>query len=266
MKHGGNSRFHDCLGKVGGGDASQSDLYLSPAAETFRRCLKEIVTTSILNRTNKTTVPGSASEGGGLVSSPSIHRDVTFTDGPMGMSISRDHSGRAVVSRLVTHGPAEMKGVQVGDVVEGVGGKSMENYDQIMHVIPRIPRPLQITFGRQLSSSNSTTAARASVSDLLPISTPRILGPEGGSVAESPPVHSPTTATTDSTMPLPPAARPTDGQISQSSTSTYTSSDRDDAVSSSSSGDDAVSECAYVCVGMQSGLESTLYIAHTPLS
>eukprot|EP00598_Pedospumella_elongata_P003571 CAMPEP_0184983596 /NCGR_PEP_ID=MMETSP1098-20130426/12731_1 /TAXON_ID=89044 /ORGANISM="Spumella elongata, Strain CCAP 955/1" /LENGTH=908 /DNA_ID=CAMNT_0027507431 /DNA_START=215 /DNA_END=2941 /DNA_ORIENTATION=- len=75
---------------------------------------------------------------------------VSFGDGPMGMTISKDFGGRALVSRLVSGGPAEKNGVTVGDHITGVAKKRLDDYDEIMHMIPCLTRPIDIQFTRRI--------------------------------------------------------------------------------------------------------------------
>lgn len=183
MKLGGNSRFHEQLGKSGiGGDISIAALYLSVEAESYRSRLKNAVANSTIEIIEDLL--------GGTSLSPyrynskhyGTHLDVTFMEGPMGMSISKDHNGRACVSRLVSNGGAETKGVRVGDVVEMVGGKRMGGYDQIMRMIPMLPRPLSIVFfrGTDISEQDLTKEERDQVADDC--------GQEGSGVSEQFPV------------------------------------------------------------------------------
>jgi len=75
---------------------------------------------------------------------------VSFGEGPMGMTISKDFGGRALVSRLVSGGPAEKNGVSVGDHITGVAKKRLDDYDEIMHMIPCLTRPIDIQFTRRI--------------------------------------------------------------------------------------------------------------------
>jgi hypothetical protein len=168
MKHGGNSRFHEQLGKAGfGGNTAISALYLSTEAEAYRSHLKDIVANSTLANIEDTLNMTSLSSYSVSSKRHGTHLDVTFIDGPMGMSISKDHNGRAFVSRLVSNGAAETKGVQVGDVIEVVAGKRMGGYDQIMHMIPMMPRPLILMFfrGRAMSDKDLLKEAAESTGE-----------------------------------------------------------------------------------------------------
>eukprot|EP01034_Spumella_vulgaris_P038904 gene38904-48039_t len=67
----------------------------------------------------------------------------------MGMTLTKDYRDMAVVSKLMPGGPAQCSGVRVGDYIAGVSGKAMVNYDEIMHMIPCMNRPLTIRFNRR---------------------------------------------------------------------------------------------------------------------
>lgn len=83
---------------------------------------------------------------------------VSFGEGPMGMTISKDFGGRALVSKLVTGGPAERSGVSIGDHISGVAKKRLDDYDEIMHMIPCLTRPIAIQFTRRVESHHHVVA------------------------------------------------------------------------------------------------------------
>lgn len=82
--------------------------------------------------------------------SPMDHTSLEFTfwEGPIGMTLVKDESCRAVVARLVSNGPAEKKGVCVGDIIDSIGGQSFLSYEELMDLILLLPRPVQIQFLR----------------------------------------------------------------------------------------------------------------------
>ena len=163
MKCGGNSRFHELIGKSSFGGSSQgeiSTLYQSTEAESYRLNLKEKVSCALVEieegfqeSPSKDLLILDVADNSEESNQTDTNWEVTFLDGPMGMSISKDHSGRAYISRLVPNGPAESKGLCIGDIIEVVAGKPMTDYDQIMHMIQLMPRPLQLTFVRHVKNS-----------------------------------------------------------------------------------------------------------------
>jgi hypothetical protein len=76
--------------------------------------------------------------------------EVTFGPGTMGMTLSKDFSGRGLVSKLVPGGPAAENGVGIGDHITGIARKRVDDYEEIMHMIPCMHRPLVIQFSRQV--------------------------------------------------------------------------------------------------------------------
>ena len=94
---------------------------------------------------------------------PSIEiYSVSFQDGPMGMTISKDFNSRALVSKLVPNGPAELSGVSVGDHITGIAKKRIEIYDEIMHMIPCMNRPILVQFTRQIHNHHSSSSSGSS--------------------------------------------------------------------------------------------------------
>lgn len=91
-----------------------------------------------------------------------VQREVIFGHGAMGMTLTKNYKQGAFVSRLVSGGEAEKRGVCVGDVVVGVAGKRMVLYEEIMHMIPFMSRPLPILFERVASTKVSEEAANVS--------------------------------------------------------------------------------------------------------
>lgn len=79
---------------------------------------------------------------------------VLFPEGQMGMTVTKDPAdNRAYVSRIVEGGAADRGGVQVGDYVDGVAGKYISDFDIVMHMIPLMPRPVQLIISRVMKPS-----------------------------------------------------------------------------------------------------------------
>lgn len=74
--------------------------------------------------------------------------DVRFGDGPMGLTLTKDRNDYALISRIIPAGAAANVGVHVGDIVVGVAGKAVRDYDEIMHMIPCMARPLTLRIER----------------------------------------------------------------------------------------------------------------------
>mmetsp|Transcript_3971 Transcript_3971/g.10202 ORF Transcript_3971/g.10202 Transcript_3971/m.10202 type:complete len:461 (+) Transcript_3971:25-1407(+) len=73
--------------------------------------------------------------------------DAVFEDGPMGFSIERDDTV-ARVSKVAPGGKAAARGVRVSDVVFKINGRDAPAYDDVVALLPRLPRPLTLTFKR----------------------------------------------------------------------------------------------------------------------
>ena len=73
----------------------------------------------------------------------------TFLDGPMGLTITKEVNGSAVVTKIIPNGQAEKANIKVSDIIVGVGSNTSTEYDEIMKLIPDQPRPLMILFSRK---------------------------------------------------------------------------------------------------------------------
>jgi S1-C subfamily serine protease len=76
----------------------------------------------------------------------------TFGDGPMGMTITKNNLELAVVSRLLPSTPAQLSGIEVGDIIVGISKRKVDNYDEIMNLIMKLQRPLLLTFKRVIEA------------------------------------------------------------------------------------------------------------------
>ncbi|CAM9509281.1 unnamed protein product [Pylaiella littoralis] len=79
--------------------------------------------------------------------------DVTFGEGRLGFTLCREaagpRKGKGVVCKVHTGSTAHTLGVAVGDVAVGVNKHRYDTYDEIMEVLPKLPRPALITFARR---------------------------------------------------------------------------------------------------------------------
>jgi hypothetical protein len=78
--------------------------------------------------------------------------NVSFPVGQMGMTLTKHSSGFAYVTRVVDGGIASIRGVCVDDLVIGLAGKKVNSYEEVMELIPFLPRPLKISFSRNSTS------------------------------------------------------------------------------------------------------------------
>jgi hypothetical protein len=174
VRQGGNEQIKKFFRKLEIENSPIQTLYCSKGANHYRERLKERVNqimageikseprhTGSHNRHRNAKSQSALGEligkdgnsTNGARRKPSIELyHVSFGEGPMGMTISKDFNARALVSKLVPGGAAEQSGVGVGDHIAGIAKKRMENYDEIMHMIPCMKRPIMIHFARQTGS------------------------------------------------------------------------------------------------------------------
>ena len=104
--------------------------------------------TGSINRSSSASLRGQQGAVGGSIV------EVVFGSGAMGLTLTKDPHLGALVSRLVPGGAAETGGVLVGDIVAGLSSAGMpgtyvRDYDEIMHMIPCLGRPINIQFLRR---------------------------------------------------------------------------------------------------------------------
>jgi ADP-ribosylation factor GTPase-activating protein 1 len=169
MRQGGNGQVRRFFKKLEIDNSPIHILYCTKGAEHYREKLKERVE-KIMNgeiKSEKRLVKKkSFTEEKSIATSSSAETptfDVSFGEGPLGLTLTKDYKERASVSRLVPAGAAQLAGVLVGDFIVGVAGKKLSNYDEIMHMIPCMGRPLTLKFGRiptpkSSKASHSTSA------------------------------------------------------------------------------------------------------------
>lgn len=182
MRQGGNGQIRRFFKKLEIEHAIIQTLYHTKAAEHYREKLKERVESimsgeikserRILKKKSSTTLSGFLLEDrerrslGGSASGASSSGNyavdkvyqVSFCDGPMGMTLTKNHREHASVSRLVSEGQAQTAGVGIGDVVVGVGGMALQHYDDIMERVSLLPRPLVLDFAHLLKKSSPKKA------------------------------------------------------------------------------------------------------------
>ncbi|CAB1112131.1 unnamed protein product [Ectocarpus sp. CCAP 1310/34] len=96
--------------------------------------------------------------------------EVTFGEGRFGFTLFREdvgsRRGQGVVCKVHTGSTAHSLGVSEGDAVTGVNKQRYETYDDVMAVLPKLPRPVLITFSRggtkHSAEGRSVAARRAS--------------------------------------------------------------------------------------------------------
>ena len=181
MKQGGNKPIRDFFSKMQIENSPIVLLYRSKAATHYREHLKEHAEKVIAGivppdhkpmKITKTKI--NSTENNYNEKSKKALRDihetfeVTFSDGPMGMTLQKDFEGEALVSRVISAGAAANVGIQVGDKVIGVAGKLLRDYEEIMHMIPYMSRPLKLKIERfkaspRLDSATETSPVSSSV-------------------------------------------------------------------------------------------------------
>lgn len=173
LKQGGNGQIRRYFERTELKDKSISELYCSDAAETYRQILSEKVDNIMKGSGGSRKFSQSKGPSSMItrsVSSSSGAYSVTFGEGTMGMTLTKDRKDVAIVSRLVADGVAETSGVIIGDIVIGVNDKIIQHYDLIMHEISSSPRPVCIRFNRcnQIINTTTTTSIAASAPTKVP--------------------------------------------------------------------------------------------------
>ncbi|CAM9112784.1 unnamed protein product [Scytosiphon promiscuus] len=94
---------------------------------------------------------------------------VTFGEGRLGFTLFREDAGpgkgKGVVCKVHPGSTAHSLGVREGDTVSGVNKHRYNTYDQVMEALPKLPRPVLITFtrgGPEQSIERIAAAKRAS--------------------------------------------------------------------------------------------------------
>ena len=80
----------------------------------------------------------------------------------IGVSIQKHaRTGRARVYRVATSGPAHRAGVQAGDELVGLDGRVLDDYDDIMALLPNVARPFRLVFRRLGASAHRPSSVHA---------------------------------------------------------------------------------------------------------
>eukprot|EP00752_Nemacystus_decipiens_P006836 g6138.t1 len=109
--------------------------------------------------------------------------EVVFGPGGMGFTLMKDAVSRALVTRLAPGGMAFRLGVRTGDYLVGVDGARLYDYDQLMLLLPRAPRPLRLLFegaGAALAASPSSLSSSKPPAGRVSVSVSRKPGENRG--------------------------------------------------------------------------------------
>ena len=220
MRQGGNAQIRRFFKKLEIDQSPIQLLYCTKAADHYREKLKERVDAimsgqmksekRVVKKKFFATSSGSFDGHDGGSPNQGLKPDqvyqVAFQEGPMGMTLTKNSREQASVSRLLPEGQALKAGVATGDFVVGVAGKTMENYDEIMHMIPLMPRPLSISFARLQSKKSSPKKTSSSPQQSSPSNS--LPAPPSSSSSASTPHFSPRTSprATKKTLPSFPEA------------------------------------------------------------
>lgn len=180
MKQGGNGQLKSFFSQLNLENSPISSLYITKGAYIYRKLLVEKVDSIFANinyntegnisnidfcgggSPNGTHFTGSSgdaySESPG---SPYKHLKIEdkmvygkgeylieFDKNSLGMTLEKNSENEAAVSRVIPGSSAALKGVRVGDIAVAVMGKYVCEYDDIMHMIMCMPRPVLIAFRR----------------------------------------------------------------------------------------------------------------------
>lgn len=170
MRQGGNHQLRDFFKKLEIDNSPIEILYQTKAAAHYKEKLKERVQL-VLSGAVSSEIPSSKKSSGDyeiehrtsnqtvVDSDPKDFFQVVFTAGSLGLTLSKDNKSNALVTKIVPGGPANIGGVAVGDIVCGVAGKRVTEFDEIMHMIPYMSRPLTVRFMRILTKKEVTSSA-----------------------------------------------------------------------------------------------------------
>lgn len=90
----------------------------------------------------------------------------------IGISVQKDLvTGKARVCRVAPGGPAHQADVQAGDDLVGVGGRLVDDYDDLMALLPNMGRPLLLVF--------RCRGPRRRPAETSAVAAPEVLGIEG---------------------------------------------------------------------------------------
>ena len=93
---------------------------------------------------------------------PSLGASLTRALPPPGVTSPIQGNGSmALVTKVVTNGPAHSAGVRVGDYVVALNGRPATDYDEVVALFARAPRPLRLTVRRFGDAGAETEAAGA---------------------------------------------------------------------------------------------------------
>ncbi|CAM9589136.1 unnamed protein product, partial [Scytosiphon promiscuus] len=150
--------------------------------------------------------------------------EVVFGPGGMGFTLMKDAVSRALVTRLAPGGMAFRLGVKTGDYLVGVDGHRLFDYDQLMLLLPRAPRPLRLLFegaGAAFAASPTAGAGKfatsgaggpGGIAGASDSSSHRPAPAGGGDKERTPSTAAQGTASgADSAVPPPPSPLPTNG-------------------------------------------------------
>jgi hypothetical protein len=191
MKQGGNAQIRRFFKKLAIENSPLQTLYCTKAAEHYREKLRERVgkvlsgelVSEKRSHSEKAKLQHPASPLLPVPPSKTITANVIyarFNAGPMGMTLTKDFREQAYVSKLLPGGQAQQQGIKLGDIVIAVAGKTMASYDEIMHMIPLMPRPLELNLTRVEASPSKAEPIHHSLSDTALVTMNKV--PHGVSV------------------------------------------------------------------------------------
>lgn len=189
MKQGGNAQIRRFFKRLEIDNSPLQTLYCTKAAEHYREKLRErvdkVLSGEIVSekrsKSEKMKIQHPTSPP---LPPPPPSKSITanvitarFGAGPMGMTLTKDYRDQAYISKLVPGGQAQQQGIKVGDIVISVAGKTMGSYDEIMHMIPLMPRPLELVLTRVEATAHAPEPIHHSKSDTALLNMHRDLQP-----------------------------------------------------------------------------------------
>lgn len=189
MRQGGNTQIMRFFQKIEIENSPIQTLYCTKAARHYRERLRDRVDKILSGeiKSERRVVSSSPKRPAAIVPAKDASMclptnikneflKVVFGEGAMGLTLTKDTKEMALVSKLIpggevfvdvfhtcmtSHtikGAAQLNGVKIGDRIVGVAGKAMDNYEEIMHMIPCMNRPLEIQFSRIVRIADANKA------------------------------------------------------------------------------------------------------------
>ena len=121
----------------------------SPANSPCNNTNNTTTCNTINNTNNNSTKDNNNNNNVNATTQPSISKiKVIFMTGSLGLTLSQNGYGNAVISKLEVGGQAQLGGCHIGDYVISVNEVEVYDYIEVIRAIKESPRPLIVAFKR----------------------------------------------------------------------------------------------------------------------